>query len=74
MATITQEGVMMAHEYPRIGRMDKHDKNICARCRCGEIGKRKVHIQLSIFRGEDEVVWACMEHRNDPEYLLGWND
>ncbi len=61
----------MPKQYPRIGQLQKKDKNTQAKCRCGEIGKRKVHIQVSWFRGEDEVVWSCMNHRNDVDYLLG---
>ena len=57
-------------KYPRIGRVDRHDKNICSKCACGEVGKAKVHIELSFMRGEDEVVWACKEHEKNVEFLL----
>jgi hypothetical protein len=64
----------MSKNYPVIGRIQPHKKNTCAKCRCGEIGTAKVHIELSFMRGEDEVIWACSEHKLQPEYLLGWED
>ena len=60
---------MMSKQYPFIGRTEKRDKNTCAKCKCGEIGKYKVHIECSIFRGEDDVVWACDKHKKDAKYL-----
>jgi hypothetical protein len=59
----------MDKKYPNIGKFEKRDKNTQAKCKCGAIGKRKVHIQCSHFRGEDEVVWACMDHFKDVDYL-----
>ena len=56
-------------KYPRIGRIDSHRKNTCAKCFCGEIGKAKVHLEYNWFRGEDEVVWACVAHIKDADYL-----
>lgn len=58
-------------KYPTIGRVELRKKNTCAKCRCGAIGIAKVHIEVSWFRDEDEVVWACEEHKRQPEYLLG---
>lgn len=60
----------MNKKYPKLGRSETCDRNTRAKCRCGEIGKRKVHIELNIFRGDDEVVWACMAHRLDIKFLL----
>ena len=56
-------------DYPRIGRIDRHNKNICAKCRCGELGTAKVHVEYTYMRGEDEVVWACEKHKKDLEFL-----
>jgi hypothetical protein len=56
-------------KYPRIGGRERCDKNISAKCRCGEIGKYRVEIQTSWMRGDDEVVWACDKHKNDLDFL-----
>lgn len=61
----------MSKNYPVIGRIDSHKKNTSAKCKCGELGTAKVHIEVSWFRGEDEVIWACNEHKLHPNYLLG---
>lgn len=56
-------------DYPRIGKIEKRPKNTCAKCSiCENIGTKKVHIQISFFRGEDEVTWACDQHAY-PEYV-----
>ena len=65
---------MIIKSYPRIGRIDSRKKNTCAKCRCGDLGTAKVHIQLSFMRGEDEVIWACNEHKLNPEFLLNWKE
>ena len=59
----------MSKSYPNIGRTERRNKNTCAKCKCGEIGKFKVHIECSFMRGEDEVVWACEAHKKDVNYL-----
>ena len=56
--------------YPRLGRTDRHDKNTSARCRCGELGTAKVHVEYTCMRWEDEVVWACDAHKNYLDYLV----
>lgn len=60
---------MMPKEYPLISRTQKRDKNTCAKCKCGEIGRYKVTIETCIFRGEDEVAWSCEDHKKDAEFL-----
>lgn len=57
--------------YPRIGKTQKRPKNTQAKCKCGEIGKFRVHVQVDYMRGNDEVFWACPAHRNDANYLIG---
>lgn len=59
----------MSKSYPRKSGKKQHKKNISAKCKCGEIGRWKVTIETSWFRGEDEVVWACDEHKDDVDYL-----
>ncbi len=59
----------MSKSYPRIGKVETRNKNTSAKCKCGEIGKVKVHIECSIFRGEDDVVWACQDHFKDVNFL-----
>jgi hypothetical protein len=59
----------MSKNYPRKSGKKQHKKNTCAKCKCGELGRWKVTIETSWFRGEDEVVWACDNHKDDVEYL-----
>ena len=61
-------------KYPRIGETVKRKKNNCAKCRCGEVAKFKVHIQLDYMRGNDEVIWSCESHKKDVGYLLEWEN
>ncbi len=56
-------------KYPKIGRTYRHEKNNCAQCRCGAIGRYKVDIAYTYMRGDDDVVWACEKHKKDIEYL-----
>lgn len=58
-------------KYPRIGGVLSKKKNTSAKCRCGAIAKHKTTVQVDIFRGDDEVFWACSEHKNDSAFLLG---
>ena len=61
----------MAKKYPIIGRTENRERNTQAKCvACGDIGKYRVHIEISWFRGEDEVLWACKDHKNDADLLL----
>ena len=59
----------MAKAYPFISGTELRKKNTCAKCKCGEIGRYKVTIQCSWFRGEDEVVWSCEDHKKDVDFL-----
>lgn len=61
---------MRNKKYPRIGEIIGKPKNTQAKCRCGYTGKYKVHIQYDCMRGNDDVVWACYEHKHDCEYLV----
>lgn len=54
----------------KISRITKRPKNICANCKCGKIAKFNTVIQVNIFRGDDEVVWSCDEHKNDCAFLM----
>ena len=60
--------------YPRIGQTQKKPKNTQAKCQCGEIGKFRVHVQFDYMRGNDEVYWACQNHRGDVGFLTGTQD
>ena len=59
------------NKYPRIGNVLPKKKNTSAKCRCGAVAKHKTTVQVDIFRGDDEVFWACDEHKNDCAFLLG---
>lgn len=61
---------MSKSKYPRIGRVEKREKNTRATCKCGALGICKVHIQISYMRGDDEVLWACNDHKRDAAFLL----
>ena len=56
--------------YPKIGGVLKKKKNTSAKCKCGAVAKYKTTVQVNIFRGDDEVYWACDEHKNDSLFLL----
>lgn len=56
--------------YPKIGGVLKKKKNTSAKCKCGAVAKYKTTVQVNIFRGDDEVFWACDEHKNDSLFLL----
>ncbi len=60
----------MAKQYPVIGSVRPRNKNTSAKCKCGEVAKFRPEIQVNYFRGDDEVVWACNEHKRDVEFLL----
>ncbi|MBC3214276.1 hypothetical protein [Serratia fonticola] len=56
--------------YPKIGGVLKKKKNTSAKCKCGAVAKYKSTVQVNVFRGDDEVFWACDEHKNDSLFLL----
>ena len=56
-------------KYPLISGAKNHKKNTSACCKCGALGRYKVTIECSYMRGEDDVVWACEEHKKDVEFL-----
>lgn len=58
-------------KYPKLGTAMKRSKNTTAKCKCGEVGKFLVDIQYDYMRGNDDVVWACEEHKRDLEFLTG---
>jgi hypothetical protein len=60
-------------QYPRIGEVQKKPKNTQAKCRCGEVGKFRIHVQFDYMRGNDEVYWACPDHKSDVIFLAGEN-
>lgn len=61
---------MSNKRYPRVGRVLKKSKNTSAKCRCGVIAKHRTEIQVNWFRGDDELYWACDEHKNNCEFLM----
>lgn len=59
----------MAKSYPNISGIIKKPKNTCATCKCGEIGKFIIIVQVDYFRGDDDYLWSCDEHKRDLEFL-----
>ena len=60
---------MTKQKYPRISDQRKLKK--VPMCKCGEIARYLVTIQINNFRGDDEVEYACESHRRDMEFLRG---
>lgn len=58
-------------KYPRLGGVLKKNKNVSAKCKCGEVAKYKTDVQVNIFRGDDEVFWTCEKHKKDCAFLIG---
>lgn len=55
-------------KYPRIVRVDPKPRSQGVQCSvCGEPAQFKSHIEVSWFRGEDEVRWSCDKHKRDAE-------
>lgn len=54
----------------RISNIFVKRKNITAKCKCGKVAKFRTEIQVNKFRGDDEFVWSCDEHKNDCEFLM----
>jgi hypothetical protein len=64
----------MAKSYPRIGNIKKYPKNWTrgkGHCRCGNEGTHTITIEYTYMRGDDDVVAACNEHKQNLQYLLG---
>lgn len=57
-------------KYPRIGKTEVKSGNAQAKCKCGEVAKFRVHVQIDYMRGNDEVLWACPGHRKNATYLI----
>lgn len=58
-------------KYPRIVRVDPKPRSQGVVCKaCGEPARFKSHVEVSWFRGEDEVVWSCAAHNRDARALL----
>lgn len=64
----------MSSKYPRISEVEKRPKNTNAKCKCGAIGKNIVVIQVNYMRGDDDVVWACEDHKRDINFLCPQNN
>lgn len=60
----------MTKKYPKIGAIIPRPKNIHALCVCGEIGKFRVMLEINQFRGDDDCVWACEQHKKDLNFLI----
>lgn len=60
----------MAKSYPRIGQIIKKTTNTSAKCKCGQIGKFFIEIQVNYMRGDDEYYWSCKEHKRELNFLL----
>lgn len=63
---------MKERKYPRIGNKQKYGR----RCKfCTLPAGYRVEVQVSIFRGDDEVFWLCPGHANeDAERLIERNN
>lgn len=61
----------MKRQYPRLTATLVRDKNTQEKCKCGEVGKFKIEVQVNYFRGDDEYYWCCEKHKKDIEFLLG---
>lgn len=57
-------------KYPRVGSVSAKSKNTSAKCKCGAVAKHKTTVEFSVFRGDDEVVWSCDEHKKDYPFLI----
>ncbi|USB65895.1 hypothetical protein [Klebsiella pneumoniae] len=58
-------------KYPRVCSVSARSKNLSAKCKCGAIAKFKTTVEVNVFRGDDEVVWSCNEHKKDCAFLVG---
>lgn len=58
-------------KYPRVGSVAAKIKNTSAKCKCGAVAKFKTTVEVNVFRGDDEVVWSCNEHKKDCLFLVG---
>lgn len=59
-------------KYPRVGSVAAKSKNTSAKCKCGAVAKFKTTVEVNVFRGDDEVVWSCNEHKKDCSFLVDW--
>lgn len=65
-----RSGIMS--KYPRVGSVAAKSKNTSAKCKCGAVAKFKTTVEVNVFRGDDEVVWSCNEHKKDCSFLVDW--
>lgn len=63
-----RSGIMS--KYPRVGSVAARSKNTSAKCKCGAVAKFKTTVEVNVFRGDDEVVWSCNEHKKDCSFLV----
>ncbi len=59
-------------KYPRVGSVAAKSKNTSAKCKCGAVAKFKTTVEVNVFRGDDEVIWSCNEHKKDCSFLVDW--
>ncbi|MFM3113655.1 hypothetical protein AB8T59_27785, partial [Klebsiella pneumoniae] len=59
-------------KYPRVGSVAAKSKNTSAKCKCGAVAKFKTTVEVNVFRGDDEVVWSCNEHKKECSFLVYW--
>ncbi len=60
----------MTEKYPRVLEVEKRSKNNSAKCKCGDIAKFRSHIAFNEMRGDDDVIWACNDHKRDLVFLV----
>ena len=59
-------------KYPRVGSVAAKSKNTSAKCKCGAVAKFKTTVEVNVFRGDDEVIWSCNEHKKTVHFLVDW--
>lgn len=59
----------MSRQYPKISGVIKKPKNKTVKCKCGQVAKFQTVIQVNYFRGDDDFIWSCDEHRRDLDFL-----
>ncbi|AXH86782.1 hypothetical protein DVH14_18090 [Escherichia coli] len=50
----------------------KAKKYLCQMRKCGAVAKFKTTVEVNVFRGDDEVIWSCNEHKKDCSFLVDW--
>ena len=60
----------MAKQYPLVKSVIKASKNTSAKCKCGNVAKFKAEICYNYFRGDDDLIWSCDDHKRSLIFLI----